>query len=465
MDRFKRVFLGDRAFYRQVAAIIIPVIIQTSITNLVNLLDNIMVGQLGTAQVTGVAIGNQMVFVYSLLIFGALSGPSIFGAQFYGAKNLEGYRDTFRLKIWLSGIIIVLYLVVVLFFHEPLIRLFLKGDGEKALADAIMGYATEYIMWMILGMAPFALAMSYASTLREAGETVLPMKASVAAVLTNLVFNYLLIFGRLGFPAWGVMGAAVATGVSRFVELGIIAHAVHKKKRYTYMNGVYDRLRVPGALVKSVMRRSAPLLVNEALWSLAITTLNQIYSMRALYVLAAISIASTISNLFNVFFISVGNAVAVMVGQALGAGEMEKARSTAWKLLFLAVALCFVVGSVMAVLSPLFPRFYNTEEVVRHLVTRIILVSSALMPLMAISHTAYYILRSGGSTVITFLFDAAFNWVVIVPLAFFLVKGTALPILPLYAISQSSQIIKSVLGVALIRKGMWQRNIVSQEPA
>jgi putative MATE family efflux protein len=461
MSRFKRVFIGDRAFYRQVTAIVVPVIIQNSVTNFVNMLDNIMVGQLGTAQVSGVAIANQLVFIFNLLIFGVLSGPSIFGAQFYGAENLDGFRDTFRLKIWFSGIIFALYLLVVINFHDPLIRLFLQGEGEAALADAILVFGREYILWMLLGMLPFAFSMSYASTLREAGETMLPMKASVAAVLTNLVFNYVLIFGHFGFPAWGVMGAAVATVLSRFVELGIILYAVHGRKAVSHLHGVYKRLKVPGRLIRSVLRRGAPLMVNEALWSLAIATLNQIYSMRALYVLAAISIASTISNLFNVFFISIGNAVAVMVGQALGAGDMPRARSTAWRLLFLSVAMCLVIGAAMAVLSPVFPRLYNTEEVVRHLVTGIILVSSAMMPLNAITHTAYFVLRSGGSTVITFLFDSFFNWVVMVPFAYFLVKGTSLPILTLYAISQSAQALKCAIGLLLIRYGKWQNNIVA----
>ena len=461
MSRFKRVFIGGRAFYRQVAVIVVPVIIQNSVSNFVNLLDNIMVGQLGTAQVSGVAIANQLVFIFNLLIFGVLSGPSIFGAQFFGAKNMEGFRDTFRLKNWLSGIVYGLYLLAILFFHDDFIRLFLQGDGDPALAGEMLGYGREYTLWMLIGMLPFAVSMSYASTLREAGETMLPMKAGVAAVITNLLFNYLLIFGRLGFPAWGVMGAALATVLSRFVELGIILDAVHRRKRFPCMEGVYERLRVPAKLIRDVLRRGMPLLVNEALWALGVTTLNQIYSMRALHVLAAISIASTVSNLFNVFFISIGNAVAVMVGQALGAGDMPRARVTAWRLLFLAVSLCLVIGAVMAALSPVIPRFYNTEEAVRSLVAGIILVSSALMPLMAVSHTAYYVLRSGGSTIVTFLFDAVFNWAVMVPFAYYLVKGTGMPILSLYALSQFSQSLKSLLGLVLIRHGRWQNNIVA----
>ena len=461
LSRFRRVFLGDKAFYSRVAAIVIPVIIQSSVTNFVNLLDNIMVGQLGTAQVSGVAIANQLVFLYSLIIFGALSGPSIYGAQFYGAKNLDGYRDCFRLKLWLSFILFALYLGVVLLFHEPLIRLFLRGDGDPALAGSILEYSKDYLMWILPALLPFALSMSYASTLREAGETMLPMRASLAAVLVNLVFNYLLIFGELGFPELGVKGAAIATMLARVVELVIIAAAAHRKKRYPYLKGLYKRLLVPASLVGSVMSTSAPLILNEALWALAITALNQIYSMRALHVLAAISIASTIANLFNVFYVSIGNAVAVMVGQALGAGRMDRARSYAWKLIFLATAMCLVIGGIMAALSPVFPQFYNTEDKVRELVTGFILISSALMPAVAISHTAYYILRSGGSTVITFLYDAVFNWAVQVPLAFLLVKYTDFPILAVYAMAEGARLFKSMLGLLMVRHGKWQQQIVA----
>ncbi|MDD4081342.1 MAG: MATE family efflux transporter [Eubacteriales bacterium] len=460
MERFRRLFIGERAFYRQVTAIVIPVIIQNIVTNFVNLLDNIMVGQLGTAQVSGVAIAGQLVFIFNLLIFGSLSGPGIFGAQFFGAGNLKGFRDTFRLKIWFSGSILALFVLAALAFHDPLIGLFLKGEGNPEMAEAMLGYGREYLLWMLLGMLPFALSMIYASALREAGETILPMKASVAAVLTNLVFNYLLIFGHLGFPALGVTGAAIATVLSRFVELAIILYAVHGKKLFPFMHGVYSRMKVPGRLMKAVLRRGAPLMVNEALWALGIASLNQIYSMRALYVLAAISIASTISNLFNVVFLSIGNAVAVLVGQALGANDIPRARSSAWRLLFLSVSLCLVIGIVMALLAPVFPRLYNTEEAVRNLATGMILVYSALMPFFAINHTSYYVLRSGGSTVVTFLFDAVFNWVIIVPFAYFLVKGTDMPILTLFALSQFIQLIKSGIGLLLIRHGMWQNNIV-----
>ncbi len=461
MNRFRRSFIGDRAFYHSVLAIAIPVIIQNSVTNFVNLLDNIMVGQLGTEQMSGVSIANQLTFVFMLCIFGGLSGPGIFGAQFYGAGDMKGLKDTFRIKILFSLVITILALIVMSVFSVPLIRLFLTGEGDPALAEGMLRYARDYLYITFLGLLPFALSMTYASTLRETGETMLPMKASIAAVLVNLLGNWLLIFGNLGFPALGVKGAAIATVISRFAELGIMAAAVARNGRFAFLHRAYRSLRVPGTLLRSVARKGMPLLANEALWSLGMTTLTQTISMRALTVLAAATISSTVGNLFNVFFLGLGNAVAVMVGHALGAGNMKKAREDVWKLIFLAVATCAAVGAVMALFAPVFPNFYNVVQDTRDMAAGFILISALIMPLHAIAHCSYFTLRSGGSTFMTFLFDSAFTWLIMIPFTRFLVLGTGIDIMPLMLLSQGTNLLKAAAGLLLVRSGLWLRNIVS----
>ncbi|NLE19343.1 MAG: MATE family efflux transporter [Clostridiales bacterium] len=461
MGKFRRTFIGDRAFYRSVRLIVVPVIIQHSVTNFVSLLDNIMVGQLGTAQMSGVAITNQLLFVFALCIFGGLSGPGIFTAQYYGAGDMEGLRDTFRVKLWFVGAITLLTGAALIIWHSPLIRLFLTGQGDPAQAERMLGFGEEYLAWMLPGLIPFALSMSYATTLRESGEAVLPMKAGIAAVLTNLVGNWLLIFGNLGFPALGVKGAAIATVASRFVELGVLMGTVARTGRFSYLHHVYRRLRVPRELLLSVARRGAPLFLNEVLWSLGMTALTQAYSVRALLVLSALNISTTVTNLFNVFFFGMGNAVAVLIGHSLGAGKLRKAEDEVWKLFFLSFAMCVVIGGLMAAFSPLFPELYNIEQEARALASRFILISAVLMPFHAVSHASYFTLRSGGSTVLTFLFDSAFTWLLLIPATWALVHWTDLAILPVYLLSQSLNVVKTAIGIALVRSGVWRRNIVA----
>ncbi len=457
---FRQRFIGDRDFYRRVAAIVIPIIIQMSVTNFVNLLDNMMVGQLGTEELSGVAIGNQLIFVFNLCIFGGISGPGIFGAQFFGAGDMEGVRRSFRLKLWICGLLLLAAVGVIMMAGEGLVRLYLTGDGDPASAEKMLHHGLDYLHIMMIGFFPFAMSVSYASTLREAGETMLPMKAGIAAVLVNLVGNWLLIYGNLGFPALGVPGAAIATVISRFVELFIILYAMHRTGRYEFMHGAYQTLKVPLKFVRSVLKKGAPLLFNEFLWSLGMATLMQIYSVRGLAVLAGMNISNTINALFNIFFLSMGNAIAVMVGQSLGAGRMDKARGDVWRLMALSVAMCVVIGGTMALLSPYFPRLYNTTEEVRHLASAFMLAMALYMPMHSISHCCYFTLRSGGSTMLTFVFDSLYMWAINIPLALALTHWTGIPIIYLYPLCEAAGLLKMLLGLWMVGKGIWVRNIV-----
>lgn len=458
---FKKKFIGDKAFYSMVLALAVPVMIQNGITNFVGLLDNIMVGQVGTEQMSGVAIANQLVFVFNLCVFGGVSGAGIFGAQFFGKGDSDGVRDILRIKLWLALVLSVAAGVVFTLWGEPLISLFLHEGSESGDLAATLLYGKQYLSLMRLLLVPFALVQAYASTLRETGETKLPMQAGVVAVLVNLVFNYLLIYGKLGFPVLGVQGAAIATILSRIVEAGIVIAWTHRnRERNPFAVGLYRTLRVPSALLGQVAVKGSPLLVNEALWSMAMTTLAQCYSLRGLAVVAAVNITSTITNLFNIVFMSLGSSIGIIVGNLLGAGRMREARDADNKLIAFSVASCLLVGAIMAVVAPLFPRLYNTTDEVRRLAESMILISAAIMPFHAFTHATYFTLRSGGKTFVTFLFDSVFVWAVNVPIAFVLSRFTGLPILPLFAVCQAIEILKSFMGYFFVRSDVWMQNIV-----
>jgi len=194
-------------------------------------------------------------------------------------------------------------------------------------------------------------------------------------------------------------------------------------------------------------------------------TLTQSYSTRGLLVLAALNISSTVTNLFNVFFYGVGNAVAVLVGHSLGSGKLKKAREDVWKLMFLGFVMCIGIGGILAAFAGVFPNFYQVEQESRNMAATFILISAALMPFHALAHSAYFTLRSGGSTFITFLFDSAFTWVILIPFTRALAFMTGMPIVPLYLLSQATVIIKTVIGLLLVYSGRWQRNIVKTADA
>lgn len=462
IGKFRNTFIGDRKFYSKVFMIVLPLVVQNTISNFVNLLDNIMIGQVGTAQMSGVAITNQLMFVFMLTIFGGLSGASIFGAQYFGAEDYEGLRHTVRFKLITVAIILVAAIFVFITYGDSLISLYLTGEGDPAERAAMLEYGMTYLRIMLWGLLPFALSQVYGGTLREMGETMLPMKASLAGVFTNLCLNYVLIYGKLGFPVLGVAGAAIATVISRYVELVIIVLYAHKHSgKFHFTQGLYRTMKIPKSLTFNIIRKGIPLLANEMLWSLGMTTLTQIFSTRGLNVVAALNISSTITNLFNVVFISMGSAVAVMVGQSLGANDMPRAKQTAWKLIFFNFSICILIGSILIVLSPILPHVYNTTEEVKTLATRFMQTSALYMSVNAISHCSYFTMRSGGKTFITFLFDSAFTWGIFVPLTFVLTHFTNLNITLLYPLCYSADIIKCIIGIIVVKSGFWAQNIVA----
>ena len=455
--------IGDRKFYGRVLTVAVPIMVQNAISNFVSLLDNIMIGQVGTEQMSGIAIVNQLFFVFYLGIFGALSAAGIFSAQFYGSGDHEGVRHAFRFKLYISVFLVIAGIFAFVNWGEELILLYLHDEGGTTQSlDAALRYGREYLAVMLIGLLPFGIEEAYASTLRECGETKLPMMAGIIAVFVNLGFNYLLIFGKFGFPELGVVGAAIATVLSRYVQMLIVIVWTHRHtKTIIFAQGVYRKLGIPMKLVGQIAVKGLPLMMNEILWAAGMAVLNQCYSMRGLDAIAGLNIASTITNLFNVVFIAMGSAISIMVGQLLGAGDMEGARDTDTKLIAFSVMSCVGLGAVLMVLAPLFPMLYNTSDQVKALATGFIRVGAGCMPIYAFMHASYFTLRSGGKTLITFCFDSVFLWFVSTPAAFVLSRYTALPILTLYLCVQLIDLIKCGIGFVLVKKGVWMQRIVS----
>lgn len=459
MKKIKEKYIGNKAFYTMVMAIAIPIMVQNGLTNFVNLLDNIMVGRLGTEQMSGVSIVNQIIFVYDLCIFGGVAGVGIFTAQYFGQKNDEGIRSTFRYKFWLALIITVGAVFVFLFFGKELILLYLTGENGGS-SGATLKYGMAYMRIVLLYFPAFMILQIYASTMRECGETVVPMKAGVMAVAVNLILNYLLIYGKFGFPRLGVAGAAVATVMSRYVEAAAVVIWAHTHtETNTYMKGIYRTMSIPSHLVKKYFVKGMPLLLNEALWSFGMAVLVQNYSVRGLTVIAAMNIADTINNLFSVIFAAMGESVAIIVGQVLGSGDMKKARDTDNKMIACCIFISFTVSVLLFLCAPFFPRIYNTTNAVRTAAMGLILAQAVFTPQNAFLNAAYFTLRAGGKTGITFFFDCVFLWCVNVPVVFVLCRYTSLAPWAVYSAMQIGEWLKCIAGAVMVKKGVWLQNL------
>ncbi len=473
MKTLRHKLIGDRAFYRSVLVLLIPLVVQQGITSFVSLLDNLMVGTLRTESFSAVAIVNQILMVFNLAIFGGLSGASIFGTQFFGKGDAEGMRQTFRFKMYFSAIASILGIALLWVFDETFIGLFLQAEGSGDVALALTE-GLDYLHVMLLGLIPFALAQTYVSSLRETGETFAPMVASIVAILTNLVLNFLFIYPTrqltlldLTFTmpgaGLGVRGAALATIISRYVEMAyIIVHAHRNSGKYAFLQGAYRSGRVAAGLVKKIAITGSPLLVNEILWSLGMTFINQSYSTRGLDAVAATSITGTAWNLFCIIMFAMGNAVAIMVGQKLGAGDKKGARDVDTKLLFLTVVVHIVMGGLLMAVSGLIPQMYNVSENVRETTRQMLIVAGLSLPIHSFLHATYFTIRSGGKTMITFFFDSVYTWLVPVVLAYCLSHFTSLGIVWIYFAVQFIDVVKLIIGLIMLRSDFWANNVVEE---
>lgn len=454
-------FKSGIPYFKRMLVVAVPIMIQSGVTNFVSMLDNIMVGQVGTLEMSGVSIVNQIMLVFNLCIFGAMSGAGIFTAQFYGKKDNAGVKNTMQYKIIFALLLTAIGIAAFVTMGDRLIGAYLQGEAGAGERELVAAYSAEYLEIMLVGLCPFAVSQAYASTLRETSDRVVPMISTVTAVLVNFVLNYILIFGHFGAPKLGINGAAIATVISRFVELAILVLWAHThKKKYPFIRGLFISSTLTRELLKKITVISIPLLINEALWSAGMAMLTQCYSVRGLDVVAAVNIVSTISNVFNVAFISFGSAIGIILSQMLGAGEKDKAKQASTRLLFFAVFTVVFIGIVMMIFAPYFPKIYKTSDEIRHLASTLIIVVAAFMPVQSFTNACYFTLRSGGKTVITFLFDSGFVWTVSVPLAFALSRFTAVPIVPMYITIMSADIIKCILGYVFMRKGVWLNTVV-----
>lgn len=456
----KKLF-GTKEFYKTALLIALPLMVQNGLTSCVNLVDNLMVGTLGTESMTGVSIANQLLFVFQLTVFGGVSGAGIFTAQFFGRGDDQGIRYTMRFKCIITILLAVSASVLFYTQGEQLIGLFLQKDDVADVA-LCRQESLRYLSIMLLTTVPFALTQVYGDTLRGCGYTMVPMSAGVVAIVVNITFNYILIFGKFGAPALGVEGAAIATLLARVSEcttLIVWSHA--HTKRYSFIVGVWRSLYIPLSLVKRITLKGLPLLFNEAFWSLGMTFMAQCYSTRGLSAVAAYQICQTVWQLFTIVAFALGNSVGIIVGQKLGAGELEKARDYAHKLITFATLVAAGCGILLAVFSPVFPQFYNTTHEIRELATKMLMVMAVCLPLITFTHSCYFTLRCGGKTMITLLFDSVFVWTVCIPLSWVLSRYTEFPMLQLYCLCQFPELVKCLLGFFMVKNGSWAQNLTS----
>ena len=448
-------YIGDRAFYKTLFTVAAPLILQQLITTSVQLVDNVMVGKLGEEAIGAVSVVNQLYFVVILITFGALGGAGIFTAQYFGSKDYDKLKQTFRFKLLIGFMIAVLSFVIFSLFGKNLVMIFTDNPNTISLA---MTYLT-YAKWSAF---PWILSVAIANTFRETGITKPLLIISLVAIFTNTFLNYILIFGNFGFPVLGVEGAAIATTASRFVEFFLMLYLLISKGQF-FKTSLKDVLLIDKKLLSSIIVMALPLLLNELFWSTGQTVFLHAYSRRGDQALAAMNITSAISQLVFVTFGAIATAVAVLVGNTLGKNELDQAKDNAKKLIATAVVVAVAAGFILFILSFFILNIYDVADATKKIAQFNIRINALFIPVFSFNVTLYFSLRAGGDTKSTFLMDAGYMWILPVPTALLLSYLTALPVTLMFLLVQMLDIPKMVIGLSRYRKEHWVRNLAKED--
>ncbi len=454
-------FIGDKKFYKYLFAIVIPIVLQQFITQFVGLLDNLMIGQIGSSEMTGVALANQLLFIFNLGVFGSLSGVSIFASQYYGAKDSKGYLETFRFKVLVGLTIFIITTIIFILFNKELLSFFINSSStDTTNPEIVLNTGRNYLLIMLVGNIPFIIKEIYSVSLREMKETFVPMLSGIIAIIVNLFFNYLLIFGKLGFKPYGAEGAAIATVISRFVEMiVIVSYTYIKINKYSFFKGAYKKV-IKFSSIKKFLPKTLLLTSNELMWSLGLTLILSCYSLRGLDMVAAFNISNTISNLFITISTSLGNGTAIILGHKLGEKDIINAKDTSYKILAFSIVVSLIFMLLMIGCSFFLPNIYKVSSEIKLTARNITIISAFILPINTFNTCCYFTLRAGGKIILTIFFDSLFIILVRVPLAFILAKYTTFSIYIVHLVAYGIDVVKLFIGYKLIDKGIWLNTIV-----
>ena len=457
----QRGLFGPGQFYRGALAIAVPIMLQQLIQSLVSLIDNFMVSGLGDICMSGVNVAGQVLFVFMVFLNSICMAGGIFMTQFFGAKNREGMRQAFRFKLVMGLAAFVPYFLVCIVFPRQVLSLMLIGNTQ---AELILDEAVRYIRIMFWIGLPMTASVCIASSLRDLGKVKTPLAVTVAATLTNTLFNWLLIYGNLGFPRLGVQGAALATVIARIVEF-VLFVGVYVRVKPDFAVRAAELFRIDGALFRNILKKGALLLFCEMVWVLSETVTTALYNGRGgADVVSGMASSFAIANLYFVAFGGIYSATGVILGKTLGEGSLEKARrEKTWLLSGSAVfgVLMTVFGLATTLIIPLV--FGRLSESAISICRSMVIMMSLLMPVWVYMNTQQAVARAGGDTYMGAYTDAALTLLVMMPMVFVLALYTDVGPVVMYCGVKLVDVVKLVVFHFWLKKERWLKNLTNRE--
>lgn len=441
-------------FYKKFFLLMIPMAMKELISSLVNLIDTIMVGQLGETAIAAVGIGNQVYFLYTVFLFGISCGAGVFAAQFWGTRDTKGMRQVLGLNLILGFLLSLLFVLAALFLPKQIFQAF-KANPE------VLREGVPYLRIVSIGYLATAITTAFDMSVCCSEKAGLPFLVRAIGLVVNIFFNWILIFGKLGMPALGVTGAAIATVIARVTEMLIMIAVIYGKKMLQAARPP-ELFHIPKDLVGKFWKTATPVILNEMAWALGITTYSWVFARISPDAMVVVTIVQNIERLMLVFFHGGGNAAGVFIGKAVGAGQKKEAFLYAKRLTVMTLLFSAVFCGIFLLARPLMLLPYEVTPEVHRLAMDMLLITAILM---IVKSTTFLLIvgvfRNGGDTKASALIDIGSLWGIGVPAVVLSGLGLGLPLLTCYAIMSVEEIVKLLLSLHRFRGGKWIRNVVN----
>lgn len=446
----------DREFYKTFIKLAVPIAFQNLMGSTLNMVDTVMVGQLGKTAIAAVGLGNQVFFLLNLLLFGICSGAAIFSSQFWGKDDRESIHKVLGLNLILGVGGAFLFTFASVLFPQQILSIF-STDPE------VIRLGGQFLRISALSYIPMAVTFSFAFALRSTGEVKLPMVTSIIALSVNTVLNYLLIFGIFGLPVMGVRGSATATMIARSLEVVIIVTAVYKNK-LPIAAPIKELFDISRDFAARFFKTTLPAIANECLWALGVTMYSVVYARMGTEVIASVNIATTVERIASVLFFGMAHASAVMIGNLIGAKDKKTAYNYAKRILIIGPTIGAITGVVLISFIRPILSIFNVDEQVRTDASRILLAIGLLLAIKAFNTIMMVgVFRSGGDTKFTLIMETAGIWLIAVPAA--LIGGLVLklPVEWVYLLIAIEEVYKLIMGIKRFASKKWIKDLVNKE--
>lgn len=443
---------NNKRFLKTLFKLALPIALQNLILSSLNLVDTIIIGGLGEYAIAGVGIANQYFFLLNLVLFGVVSGSSIFTAQYYGDNDIPNIKRILGLSIITSGTAAFIFFIVGFFFNNEILKIF---STDKL----VISIGSDYLKIIVFSYVITAITFSYSFTLRSIGQVKIPMIISIIALAINTILNYLLVYGYFGMPKLGTNGSAIATLIARTIEMILMITVVYSKKLIIAAK-LKEMLDLSLDFIKKFFKITTPVILNESIWALGVSMYAIAYARMGTEVIASTNISATIERITWVIFMGLGNACAIMIGTKIGEGNEDEAYLLAKRFIIICPALAILAGMIVFSTSGWMLSVYKVSPTVYNYSHNILMVFSIFLVAKVINYTSIIgIFRSGGDTRFCLILDTGGVWLIGVPLAFLGGLVLKLPIHLVYILIYIEEVVKLMFCIPRIISKKWINNL------